>query len=241
MWLVTRYGLFSIVCAQKPENRVRQRRMRFAEPEPDPDTLLIRARNAQHLEALRDRFPGLRTFPTHTNTGTDYPVRLIVPKEFVTGMLAELATEIDYSNFKDSVKRERPDDRDYLEFCHDVWGAGLDLEAREPEPKHGKHKLPKVKPLRWRHGSRLRDTGSLVARESDESKSTGDAVTAFDDFWNGFDELKLGERPDKPGHDLDADLAELSDRAPELTTVPPEPAAPEPIAPPAAPTADQKI
>jgi hypothetical protein len=245
MWLITRYGLFSIVCAHLPENRTRQRRMRFAEPEPDRDTLMIRARNVQHLEALRDRFPGLRTYPTHTNTGTDYPVRLIVPKEFVTGMLAELATEIDYSNFKNAVKHERPQDWDYQEFCSEVWGAGLDLEKADPvKLKPGKRNRVRVKPLRPLKFDPSHELppghealNHLVVRESKEFKPTGDAVTAFDDFWNGFDELNLGERPSEPSDDLDADLAELSDRAPELATVPPEPTAPDPAAPPV----DKKI
>ena len=47
MWLFTRYGFYSIACANKPGGSV------------DTESVMVRARRIAHLRSLQKRFPGL--------------------------------------------------------------------------------------------------------------------------------------------------------------------------------------
>ncbi len=69
MWLFTKYGFYSAVCA---------RTMNDAGPgQGDRDRIVVRARVRRHLEALRSRFPGeLADSPVVDDEGTDYAHRL---------------------------------------------------------------------------------------------------------------------------------------------------------------------
>jgi hypothetical protein len=51
MWLFTRYGFYSAVCARQGDGRKGR--------PVDPDRIMVRARLRSHLEALRNRFPDL--------------------------------------------------------------------------------------------------------------------------------------------------------------------------------------
>jgi hypothetical protein len=54
MWLFTKYGLFSTVCARKGFG---------AKSDPvDPDRIKVRSRSRSHLERLQKRFPELVEF-----------------------------------------------------------------------------------------------------------------------------------------------------------------------------------
>jgi 8-oxo-dGTP pyrophosphatase MutT (NUDIX family) len=90
MWLQTRIGFFSIV--QKPEDA-------------EAGTLTMRARVRADLERMRACLPALG--PITADAGTDYRYRAKAPKLAVASALAQLATEIDYSNFKNTVKAEQ--------------------------------------------------------------------------------------------------------------------------------------
>ena len=46
MWIFTRYGFFSIACANNPDGTI------------NPDTVMVRARLHEHLVNLKERFPG---------------------------------------------------------------------------------------------------------------------------------------------------------------------------------------
>ena len=84
MWVFTKYGFFSAVCARQGDGS-------HGQPV-DPDRIMIRVRLRSHLEALKQRFSGLlaeceiREFPE-----TDYAFRLFVPKTDWQQILAELA------------------------------------------------------------------------------------------------------------------------------------------------------
>ena len=92
MWIQTTIGFFSIV--QKPEDAER-------------DTLTIRARSRDHLEALKASYL-LESGPIQAGGGTDYPYRLVAPRHAVEDAISMAVAAIDYENFKDAVASEDP-------------------------------------------------------------------------------------------------------------------------------------
>ena len=115
MWVFTKYGFFSAVCARKGGGT-------YGQPV-DPDRIMVRARLRSHLDALLERFPDLlagneiQTFP-----GTDYAFRIFVAKAVWSEVLAALAAETDYDNFKAAVARHLgKTGSDYESSLHDVW------------------------------------------------------------------------------------------------------------------------
>ena len=74
----------------------------------DPDRIMVRARVRGHLEALKKRFPGLLgECEIQESLGTDYAYRLFVQKSAWASVLAGLAEETDYDNFKSEVDGTR--------------------------------------------------------------------------------------------------------------------------------------
>ena len=113
MWLFTKYGFYSVVCARQGDGG-------YGQPI-DENRLMGRARLQQHLEALSTRFPALLgdarilAFP-----GSDYAFRIFVPKTAWVTVAAELTEEIAYDNFKAEVARGSAGD-DYEAALHEVW------------------------------------------------------------------------------------------------------------------------
>jgi len=70
-------------------------------PWPDVDCLLVRARRKAHLTKL---FPRMRI--THTPQN-DYHWRVTVPAKQWADLVAKQIMNIDYDNFKDSVKERK--------------------------------------------------------------------------------------------------------------------------------------
>ena len=120
MWLFTRYGFFSVVCARRDGGH---------SAKSDPDVLMIRARKRSHLENLAARFDTLAEVPILANHGTDYRFRIIVPKAVWKAVLAELTEEQTWSNFKGEAERYLPEDREYTDSLHRVWGQMAKLQA----------------------------------------------------------------------------------------------------------------
>ena len=110
MWLATRYGFFSIVCDHGPDGR------------PSDEWMLVRARQRRHLTALRRFHPGLGKVQ-RTDT-RDYPYRIVARRDVVLLVVARLAVDIDYGNFKDATRDNLPKDHDYVSFLHTVWDRG---------------------------------------------------------------------------------------------------------------------
>ena len=107
MWLFTSLGFFSVVAHRD-----------------EPDTLLIRARAREDLEALRDRhLPDLELVE---NAGSDYRWRGFVSREGLERVAAGLAADIDYPNFKDAVAHRQGASRAHL--YHDVWNVMYRLQ-----------------------------------------------------------------------------------------------------------------
>ena len=73
MWIFTKHGFFSAVCA-------RQGNGKHGQPV-DPDRIMVRARVRSHLEDLKKRFPELLgEREIQESAGTDYAFRLFVQK-----------------------------------------------------------------------------------------------------------------------------------------------------------------
>jgi hypothetical protein len=110
MWLFTTIGFYSVV--QKAGAR----------------ELTVRARVRADLDRLREKYlPELS--PTESGTGTDYPHRGRVSHEAFARALARLATDIDYSNFKNIIYAEQGGERAHV--YGDVWHALLALENED--------------------------------------------------------------------------------------------------------------
>ena len=122
MWLFTRYGFYSIACAQKQEGSI------------DPALLMIRSRLRSHLENLQARFPALAGREVVRLRGHDYRWRMFVPKDQWLPVLGELGREQEWSNFKhESEKYQGPRGSRYVDALHDVWRIMNDLQRTEAE------------------------------------------------------------------------------------------------------------
>jgi len=122
MWLFTKYGFYSVVCARQGDGG-------YGQPI-DENRLMVRARLRQHLEALRTRFAAvlgdaeILAFP-----GSDYAFRIFVPKTAWVTVAAELTDEIAYDNFKAEVARGDAS-QSYEAALHDVWNVMNRLQKR---------------------------------------------------------------------------------------------------------------
>ena len=117
MWIFTKYGFFSVVCARKGNGS-------HGQPV-DSDRSMVRARVRGHLEALKKRFPDfLGNCEIQESTGTDYAYRLFVQKSAWSQLLAELGNETDYDNFKSAVSRyQGRSGTAYEHSLHEVWSV----------------------------------------------------------------------------------------------------------------------
>ena len=117
MWIFTKHGFFSVVCARQGDGKRGQPL--------EPTRLMVRARLRSHLEALQARWPDdLGERDIQTFAGTDYAYRMFVDKHTWARILAELALETDYDNFKSAVGRSQdPSGRSYEKALHDVWSV----------------------------------------------------------------------------------------------------------------------
>src|SRR4051812_43444993 len=122
MWIFTKHGFFSTVCARQGDGR-------HSQPV-DPDRMMVRARVRSHLEALKQRFVDLlNDCEIQKSAGTDYAFRLFVPKPAWMQVLSALADEIDYDNFKSEVARHQgPAGIDYERALHEVWSVMHELQ-----------------------------------------------------------------------------------------------------------------
>lgn len=122
MWLFTRYGFLSAVCARLGDGK-------HGRPV-DLTRIMVRARTREHLESLVKRFPGrLGACRILETTSTDYRFRLFVDKQIWSHVVQEIATELDYDNFKDEVARFLGKaGKNYEHALHDVWSVMLRLQ-----------------------------------------------------------------------------------------------------------------
>lgn len=111
MWLMSVNGFYSVV--EKAEDR-------------NAGTVTIRARNKQDIDKLvKVYLPDAKPWRLRRS---DYEWRVRVPREEWAQAVARMAMEIDYSNFKDEVKRRQGKRR--AGIYGRVWGVLLDLESK---------------------------------------------------------------------------------------------------------------
>jgi hypothetical protein len=117
MWVFTRHGFFSAVCARKGSGQ-------HGQPV-DPERIMVRARLRGHLEALKARFSDLLgPCEVQEFAGTDYAFRIFVAKSVWSQVLAGLAEETNYDNFKAEVARHQGKAGGaYERSLHDVWSV----------------------------------------------------------------------------------------------------------------------
>jgi hypothetical protein len=86
---------------------------------------MVRARIRAHPEALTQRFPAsLADCEIRESAGTDYAHRLLVQKSAWAQVLAGLAEETDYDNFKSEVARHQGRaGAAYEHSPHEVWSV----------------------------------------------------------------------------------------------------------------------
>jgi len=111
MWLFTKQGFYSVVLAADGDGQ-------------PPDTLAVRARRRQDLEALRRLAPALGRIVSLRHR--DYPFRCFIRRKDFSRLLADLGGKIDYENFKNKIaSKSRP--RAWLYGI--VWGVVKHLEG----------------------------------------------------------------------------------------------------------------
>ncbi len=117
MWIFTKHGFFSAVCARTGDGK-------HGQPV-DPDRMMVRGRVRSHLESLKNRFPELLDDCEIRDTaGTDYAYRLFVRKSVWMQVLAALAEETDYDNFKSEVaEHQGRKGAAYEKSLHEVWSV----------------------------------------------------------------------------------------------------------------------
>lgn len=95
MWVFTSQGFISAVKHRDKAN-----------------TLLVRARRAEHLDAL---LPG---YPVTQSEKADYRYRCEVPRHALADILVDQVKAIEYDNFKNSIA-----DNEYQDACSGVWAV----------------------------------------------------------------------------------------------------------------------
>jgi hypothetical protein len=133
MWIFTRYGFFSIACADKPDGTI------------NPDVVMVRARLQEHLVSLKSRFPDSEIAKGEILRwdGRDYRYRIIVPKVAWVAALAEMATEQNWSNFKNETgrfSRAKKTAHAYVDALHRIWDVMHRLQLQESsEAENARH------------------------------------------------------------------------------------------------------
>jgi hypothetical protein len=117
MWVFTKHGFYSAVCARQGDGK-------HGQPV-DPGLIMVRARVREHLEALKEQFPDLLSrCEIREFAGTDYAFRLFIDKPVWSQVLAGLADETDYDNFKSEVARHQGRaGAAYEHSLHEVWSV----------------------------------------------------------------------------------------------------------------------
>jgi hypothetical protein len=120
MWIFTRYGFFSIACARRPDGS------------PDSQTVMVRSRRKAHLQSLQSRFQEIATAEIVVLPERDYRYRLILPKAVWATVLAALAHEQEWSNFKNEAAHFQGEaGADYVHALHQVWEVMFRLQKSE--------------------------------------------------------------------------------------------------------------
>lgn len=114
MWVMTPRGFYSVVQHRE-----------------QPGNVIVRARAWDDLMALLNRHPEWTLQIEETPTA-DYKYRVHMARVEWEQLVAEMASEIDYDNFKNAVKREN---KDRATTYMGVWSRLLSIEREGIEPE----------------------------------------------------------------------------------------------------------
>jgi hypothetical protein len=117
MWLFTKKGFYSVV-----ENR------------DDTTTVLIRGRVRKDMEDFRKDYLPDDAPPISFHLVHDYPYRFVIPKKVLAIAMYDSVMDIDYANFKDTVKKTQGDARSNVYMS--VWSRLGDLEESKARKYH---------------------------------------------------------------------------------------------------------
>lgn len=101
----------------------------------DPAVLMVRARRKGDIEAVFGPDTAVTTLP-----GRDYQFRAFIRRDIVGTVIAQALMEIDYGNFKNSVK-----DHHLHDAYAEIWGVMAGLQEVRPydtKPRAGFRKHP---------------------------------------------------------------------------------------------------
>jgi hypothetical protein len=127
MWIFTRYGFYSVACASKPDGSL------------DKETVMVRGRSKDHLHNLRNRFTAIAATEIVTMADRDYHYRIILAKSVWAPILAQLAEEQEWSNFKsEAAAYQSAEGTSYLSALHDVWGIMYRLQNSRDSREHSR-------------------------------------------------------------------------------------------------------
>lgn len=101
----------------------------------NPDMLHVRARVAGDIEAV---FPGAEVLETPNG---DYQFRADIPRRIVGIVMSNLVNDINYTNFKNSVK-----DRERHDVYYKVWNAMWEWQYRIKQSVKPKRGRPRKEP-----------------------------------------------------------------------------------------------
>jgi hypothetical protein len=137
MWIMTTRGFYSAV----------QKR-----GDADEGMVTIRARVKADLERLGDLLPDAK--PYRQRGYSDYPWRVRVTAEEWAAAVKAMALEIDYSNFKNEVKRVQGGKR--AQVYSRVWGVLLSLQPSRRYSGRRRYRFdePETFPEEWLDGRR---------------------------------------------------------------------------------------
>lgn len=122
MWLFTKHGFYSAVCARQGDGSQGDG---SHSQSVDPDRIMVRSRVRSHLDELKRRFSDvLADCEIKEFAGTDYAFRIFVQKSVWSQVLVGLNEEMNYDNFKSEVARHQGSGgAAYEHSLHDVWSV----------------------------------------------------------------------------------------------------------------------
>ena len=126
MWIITRYGFFSIVCPRS-KTATGSRHV-------DPTRIMVRARSLSQLDALCARFPELlRDGVIKESDRADYPWRLTCAKDVWVKCMAVMSDEINYRTFEEVCLHKHGAQSSFLRAMKKTWRAFFRMQQHEQE------------------------------------------------------------------------------------------------------------
>lgn len=113
MWIFTKNGFFSIVCARHNEGLSK---------EIDESNFMIRSRSKVHLKNLINEYEELKECQIVEMNHSDYKYRIFVDKNTWAQVMKKITEDIDYGNFKNEVKKSLADPN-FNSSLAEVWSV----------------------------------------------------------------------------------------------------------------------